>query len=84
MLLAFAGPPRNVPSYRSRSFHSTLKPTEGRYEATWKREPRLPWREAGPPNYRNYKVDSDQWVVNKDRIAGFQLLLKITEVPRLL
>ena len=26
---------------------------------------RLPWREAGPPNYLDDKVDSDQWVVNK-------------------
>ena len=24
----------------------------------------LPWREAGPPNHHDAKVDSDQWVVN--------------------
>jgi len=27
---------------------------------TWKREFKLPWREAGPPNHLNDKVDSDQ------------------------
>ena len=32
---------------------------EGRYQATWKREFKLPWREAGPPNYLNDGVDSD-------------------------
>jgi len=26
---------------------------------------KLPWREAGPPNHHDDKVDSDQWVVNK-------------------
>ena len=29
-------------------------------KATWKRELKLPWREAGPPNHHNDKVDSDQ------------------------
>ena len=27
---------------------------------------RHPWREAGPPNHLDDKVDSDQQVVNKD------------------
>jgi len=27
---------------------------------TWKREFKLPWREAGPPNHHDDKVDSDQ------------------------
>ena len=27
---------------------------------TWKREFKLPWREAGPPNHLDDKVDSDQ------------------------
>jgi len=27
--------------------------------ATWKREFKLPWREAGPPNHHDDKVDSD-------------------------
>ena len=31
-----------------------------------KREFRLPWREAGAPNHHDDKVDSDQWVVNKE------------------
>ena len=27
---------------------------------TWKREFKLPWREAGPPNHHDDKVDSNQ------------------------
>ena len=38
----------------------------GRYKATWKREFKLPWREAGPPNHHDDKVDSDQWVVSEE------------------
>ena len=38
----------------------------GRCTATWKREFRLPWRKAGPPNHHDDKVDSDQQVVNKE------------------
>ena len=30
------------------------------------REFELPWREAGPPNHHDDKVDSDQWVVKKE------------------
>ena len=41
-------------------------PWEGRCKATWKREFKLPWREAGPPNHHDDKVDSDQEVVNKE------------------
>jgi len=33
---------------------------EGRYKATWKREFKLPWREAGPLNHHDDIVDSDQ------------------------
>jgi len=33
---------------------------EGRYKATWKGEFKLPWREAGPTNHLDDKVDSDQ------------------------
>ena len=47
---------------------------EGRCTATWKREFKLPWREAGPPNHHDDKVDSDQQVVNKGR-ARLQLAL---------
>ena len=32
----------------------------GRCKATWKREFKLPWRKAGPPNHHDDKVDSDQ------------------------
>jgi len=49
---------------------------EGRYKATWKREFKLPWSEAGPPNHLDDKMDSDQWVVNKE------LSLPAREEPR--
>ena len=39
--------------------------TDGRCKATWKREFKLPWREAGPPNHHDDIVDSDQEVVKK-------------------
>ena len=39
---------------------------EGRCKATWKREIKLPWREAGPPNDLDDKVDSDHKVVNEE------------------
>ena len=35
-------------------------------KATWKREFKLPWREAGPPTHHDDDVDSDQQVVNKE------------------
>ena len=35
-------------------------------KATWKREFKLPWREAGPPNHHDDKVDSDQKIVNEE------------------
>ena len=34
-------------------------------EYIWKREFKLPWREAGPLNHHDDIVDSDQSVVNK-------------------
>ena len=37
-----------------------------RCKATWKREFKPPWREAGPPNQHDDKVDSGQEVVNKE------------------
>ena len=33
---------------------------EGRCKASWERKFKLTWREAGPPNYLDDKVDSDQ------------------------
>jgi len=33
---------------------------EGRCKASWKREFKLPWREAGPPDQHDDTVDSDQ------------------------
>ena len=35
-------------------------------KATWKRELKLSWREAGPQNHLDDKVDSDQLGVNKE------------------
>jgi len=32
----------------------------GACTATWEREFKIPWREAGPPNHYDDKVDSDQ------------------------
>ena len=32
----------------------------GRYKAIWKTEFKLLWREAGPPNHLDDKVESDQ------------------------
>jgi len=37
-----------------------------RCKATWKREFKLPWRKAGPPNHLDGKVNSDQKVLNKE------------------
>ena len=39
---------------------------EGGCKATWKKEFNLPWREAGPPNHHNARVDSHQQVVNTE------------------
>ena len=39
---------------------------EGSRKATWKREFRLPWREAGPPYHHDDEGDSDKRVVNKE------------------
>jgi len=33
---------------------------KGSCKATWKREFKLPWREAGSPNHHDDRVDSDQ------------------------
>ena len=41
----------------------------GRCKATWEKKFKLPWREAGPPNYLNEKVDSDQWVLNTESLS---------------
>ena len=35
------------------------------YRATSEREFKIPWREAGPPNHLDDKVDLDQELVNK-------------------
>ena len=43
-----------------------LEPPNRRCKATWKREFKLPWREAGPPYHHDDQVDSDQKVVNKE------------------
>ena len=38
---------------------------EGRCKATWKRESKLPWREAAPLNHYDDGVDSGQYAVKK-------------------
>ena len=43
--------------------------TEGRCKATWKREFKLPWREAVSPNHHDDVVDSDQQVVDKSSLS---------------
>ena len=52
-------PPQNLgvpkPSYSTEWIGQ-----EGRCEATCKREFKLPWREAGPPNHYDDEVDSNQ------------------------
>jgi hypothetical protein len=41
--------------------------SEGRYKATWERELRLPWREAGRSNHLGDTADSDQYVIKNAR-----------------
>ena len=48
-----------------------LHPFELRCKASWKKELKLPWREAGLPNHQDDKVDSYQWVVNDEHSLSF-------------
>jgi len=41
-------------------FEVVVRHPERQAKATWKREFKLPWREAGPPHHHDDKVDSDQ------------------------
>ena len=45
---------------RARFFNLMVFHSKGRCKAAWKRELKLPWREAGPPNHLDDEVDSDQ------------------------
>ena len=38
---------------------------------------KLPWREAGPPNHLDDKVDSDQQVVKKGTVSLHQIISMI-------
>ena len=55
------------------------------YEATWKREFKLQWREEGPPNHLDDKLDSNRQVVNNEisrcqvRYAGVFALLRVRD-----
>ena len=49
---------------------------KGLCKATWKKELKLPWREAGPPDHLNDEVDSDQYVVNQEVSLFTQLKVK--------
>jgi len=40
----------------------------------------LPWREAGPPNHHNDKVDSNQSVANKELFLSDDSLLRGTSM----
>jgi len=53
---------REVPLYVSATACHNIGSSddEAMHEATWKREFKLPWREAGPPNHHDDKVVSDQ------------------------
>ena len=42
--------------------NNTCNYQEGICKATWKRDSKLSWREAGPPNHLDDQVDLDQWV----------------------
>ena len=44
----------------------TSADAEGSCKATWERGFKPPWREAGPAHHPDAKVDSDQWVFNKE------------------
>ena len=55
----------------------SLRLYEGRRKATWKREFKLPWREAGPPHHHDGNVDSDQCVVNEELSLSLRLGLGV-------
>ena len=46
--------------------HACLPQLEGRHKAACKREFKLPWCNAGPPNHLDDPVHLDQWLVNKE------------------
>ena len=50
-----------------------LHRAEGTCKAVWKREFKLPWREAGPPYHHDGKMDSDQQVVCEELSLAFLL-----------
>ena len=50
---------------------------EGRCKATEKREFKLPWRAAGPPNHLNATVDFDQSDVNKELSLSLALFFSL-------
>ena len=57
-----AGNETTSPSLELPALHSVRDAGVGLTDsvATWKRELKLPWREAGPPNHLDEGVDSDQ------------------------
>ena len=46
--------------------HRRCVPAFGGCKATWKRNFKIPWHEAGPPNHHDDTVDSDQKDINKE------------------
>ena len=55
---------------------------EGIHKATWKREFKVPWRKAGPPNHLDDKVDSNQQVVNQELSLSMSPFALRTFTPR--
>jgi len=62
-------PPQGVSPLNPKSLHlntprnqnlAYIRQSGPKFVATWNREFKLPWREAGPPNHHDDKVDSDQ------------------------
>jgi len=74
----FIHPPDGYVSWRHRGQLTCIDPSVSQIICLWKREFKPPWREAGPPNHHDDKVDSDQYVVNKELSPSLSLSLDRT------
>ena len=54
--------------------------SEGRCKAAWKREFKLPWREAGPPNHHNDGVDWNTELSIKNTLRLTQIAVYPTHI----
>ena len=66
-------PPRQNCMNRARPDQST----DPKGLLSMKREFKLAWREVGPPNHQNDKVDSDQYFVNKELSLSLSLIRRV-------